>query len=80
MPFAVKDSIDIAGSVADLARVFVVVATTDSHDPWVAKRLVEFGDFVHQNPTSVLPVIAEIINGGARFQRRRCLQRTVPAG
>jgi allophanate hydrolase len=35
--------------------------------PWVAERLVEFGSFLQQNPASVLPVIAEIINGGARF-------------
>jgi allophanate hydrolase len=35
--------------------------------PWVAERLVEFGDFLTANPGAALPVIAEIISGGARF-------------
>lgn len=35
--------------------------------PWVAERYVEFGKFLARNPQAVLPVIAEIINGGSRF-------------
>jgi allophanate hydrolase len=35
--------------------------------PWVAERYVEFGDFLRENPTAALPVVAEIINGGAGF-------------
>ncbi len=35
--------------------------------PWVAERLAEFGDFLLQRPTAVLPVVAEVIRGGARF-------------
>ena len=35
--------------------------------PWVAERLAEFGDFLADHPGAVLPVIASIIGGGARF-------------
>jgi allophanate hydrolase len=35
--------------------------------PWVAERLAEFGDFLADHPGEVLPVIATIIGGGARF-------------
>ena len=35
--------------------------------PWVAERLLEFGDFLTAHPDGALPVIAEIIGGGARF-------------
>lgn len=35
--------------------------------PWVAERLAEFGMFLAAEPDAVLPVVAEIIRGGARF-------------
>ena len=35
--------------------------------PWVAERLLEFGNFLAAHPDGALPVIAEIIGGGARF-------------
>jgi allophanate hydrolase len=35
--------------------------------PWVAERLVEFGDFLAEQPDAVLPVVAQIINSGANF-------------
>ena len=35
--------------------------------PWVAERLVEFGDFLAGHRGDVLPVIEQIIAGGARF-------------
>jgi allophanate hydrolase len=35
--------------------------------PWVAERLVEFGDFLAEKPDAVLPVVAQIINSGANF-------------
>jgi allophanate hydrolase len=35
--------------------------------PWVAERLAEFGGFLAEHPRDVLPVIASIIGGGARF-------------
>src|SRR6478609_2555173 len=35
--------------------------------PWVAERLAEFGDFLAENPDSVLPVIRTILQGGATY-------------
>jgi allophanate hydrolase len=35
--------------------------------PWVAERLVEFGDFLVDHRADVLPVVEQIIAGGARF-------------
>ena len=35
--------------------------------PWVAERYVEFGDFLRDHPGAALPVVADIINGGAAF-------------
>ncbi|SDT33752.1 allophanate hydrolase [Friedmanniella luteola] len=35
--------------------------------PWVAERLVEFGDFLAEHPDDVLPVVGQIISGGGRF-------------
>ncbi len=35
--------------------------------PWVAERLAEFGDFLAEHRDAVLPVVADIISGGARF-------------
>ena len=35
--------------------------------PWVAERLAEFGDFLTEHRADVLPVVAEIIDGGSRF-------------
>ena len=35
--------------------------------PWVAERLVEFGDFLDQHPDSVHPVVGNIISSGGRF-------------
>ena len=35
--------------------------------PWVAERLVEFGDFLEHHRDEVLPVVEQIISGGARF-------------
>lgn len=35
--------------------------------PWVAERYVEFGDFLADHAGDVLPVVDQIIRGGARF-------------
>ncbi len=35
--------------------------------PWVAERLTEFGDFMADHPSSVLPVIREILAGAAGY-------------
>lgn len=35
--------------------------------PWVAERLVEFGDFLATQPDSIHPVVREILQGGQRY-------------
>lgn len=35
--------------------------------PWVAERLVEFGDFLAAQPDSIHPVVREIFEGGHRY-------------
>lgn len=35
--------------------------------PWVAERLVEFGDFLDERPESIHPVVREIFEGGRRY-------------
>lgn len=35
--------------------------------PWVAERLVEFGDFLDESPESIHPVVREIFEGGRRY-------------
>ena len=35
--------------------------------PWVAERLVEFGDFLAAQPDSIHPVVREILRGGQRY-------------
>jgi len=35
--------------------------------PWVAERLTEFGDFLAENPESVLPVIRTILESGTKY-------------
>ncbi|PRC49817.1 amidase, partial [Mycobacterium sp. ITM-2017-0098] len=35
--------------------------------PWVAERLVEFGDFLAAQPDSIHPVVREIFEGGHQY-------------
>lgn len=35
--------------------------------PWVAERLVEFGDFLAQQPESIHPVVRQIFEGGHKY-------------
>jgi allophanate hydrolase len=35
--------------------------------PWVAERLVEFGDFLVAQPDSIHPVVREILRGGQKY-------------
>ncbi|MDT5064272.1 MAG: allophanate hydrolase [Mycobacterium sp.] len=35
--------------------------------PWVAERLVEFGDFLDERPESIHPVVREILRSGQRY-------------
>ena len=35
--------------------------------PWVAERLVEFGDFLAEQPESIHPVVREILSGAVKY-------------
>ncbi len=35
--------------------------------PWVAERLLEFGEFLETDPTDLVPVVADIIRSGAEY-------------
>ncbi|MBD0859959.1 allophanate hydrolase [Gordonia sp. zg691] len=35
--------------------------------PWVAERLVEFGDFLAEKPEEIHPVVRDILRGGERY-------------
>jgi len=35
--------------------------------PWVAERLADLGDFLHEHPDSVLPVTRSVLESGLRF-------------
>lgn len=35
--------------------------------PWVAERLVEFADFLDQNPDAIHPVVRQILEGGRHY-------------
>ena len=61
--------------VADRMRVvraplepFIAAGELLYAGPWVAERLVQFGDFLAEHPAAVLPVIAEIIGGADRYR------------
>src|SRR5690349_291776 len=38
--------------------------------PWVAERLVEFGDFLDARPDSIHPVVRDILRGGEKYSAR----------
>ena len=47
--------------------------------PWVAERLVEFGDFLAAQPDSIHPVVREILRSGEQLHRRRRLRGAAAA-
>ena len=55
-----------ATSAVDLSP-FLAAGELLYQGPWVAERYVEFGDFLRDHSDDVVPVVGEIINGGARF-------------
>ncbi|WP_054811789.1 allophanate hydrolase [Nocardia arizonensis] len=65
----VRDRIGRLGfdTVATTLRPFLDAGELLYQGPWVAERLVEFGDFLAERPASILPVIREILTGGYRF-------------
>ncbi|MFA7512723.1 MAG: allophanate hydrolase [Mycolicibacterium vanbaalenii] len=46
---------------------FLAAGTLLYQGPWVAERLVEFGDFLTAHPDSIHPVVREIFEGGRSY-------------
>ena len=46
---------------------FLAAGTLLYQGPWVAERLVEFGDFLAAQPDSIHPVVREIFESGRRY-------------
>jgi allophanate hydrolase len=46
---------------------FIAAGSLLYQGPWVAERLVEFGDFLAAQPDSIHPVVREILRGGKKY-------------
>jgi len=46
---------------------FLAAGTLLYQGPWVAERLVEFGDFLAEKPESIHPVVREILRSGEKY-------------
>ena len=62
---------DIESRIGNVRRMplapFLAAGTLLYQGPWVAERLVEFGEFLDKHGDHIHPVVAEIIRGGARY-------------
>jgi allophanate hydrolase len=65
---AARAALPQVGSVVEVPLApFLQAGDLLYQGPWVAERLVEFGDFLAGQPGAVHPVIAEILDGGRRY-------------
>jgi allophanate hydrolase len=48
-------------------ELFLAAGSLLYQGPWVAERLVEFGDFLVAQPDSIHPVVREILRGGQKY-------------
>jgi allophanate hydrolase len=57
-----------AATVVDVSlEPFLAAGSLLYQGPWVAERLVEFGDFLAAQPDSIHPVVREILLGGLKY-------------
>jgi allophanate hydrolase len=57
-----------ASTVVDVSlEPFLAAGSLLYQGPWVAERLVEFGDFLAAKPDSIHPVVREILRGGHKY-------------
>lgn len=57
----------IATVVDTSLEPFLAAGSLLYQGPWVAERLVEFGDFLDAQPDSIHPVVREILRSGERY-------------
>ncbi|TFV89206.1 allophanate hydrolase [Blastococcus sp. CT_GayMR16] len=65
---AAREVLPQVGTVVEIPlEPFLLTGELLYQGPWVAERLVEFGDFLAASPDAVHPVVAEILEGGRRY-------------
>lgn len=65
---AFREQISRTCTVVDVSlQPFLSAGELLYQGPWVAERLVEFGDFLAAQPESIHPVVREILRGGQKY-------------
>ncbi|MDT5015882.1 MAG: allophanate hydrolase [Mycobacterium sp.] len=65
---AFREQVARTCTVVDVSlEPFMAAGSLLYQGPWVAERLVEFGDFLAAQPESIHPVVREILRGGQRY-------------
>jgi allophanate hydrolase len=63
-----RDHLARTATIADVSlEQFLAAGSLLYQGPWVAERLVEFGDFLAAQPDSIHPVVRDILRGGQRY-------------
>ena len=66
--FGFREHLTRIATVVDVSlEPFVAAGSLLYQGPWVAERLVEFGDFLAAQPDSIHPVVREILRGGQKY-------------
>ncbi len=74
---AFREHLAAPATVVDVSlEPFLAAGALLYQGPWVAERLVEFGDFLAAQPDSIHPVVRDILRGGQQLHRRRHVRRT----
>ncbi len=65
---AFRDQLAAMATVVDTSlEPFLAAGSLLYQGPWVAERLVEFGDFLAAQPDSIHPVVREILRSGQKY-------------
>jgi len=65
---AAREGLRAVGPVVDVpVEPFLHAGELLYQGPWVAERVLAFGDFVAEHPEATHPVVAEIVAGGRQF-------------
>ena len=63
-----RDQLARTTTIVDVSlEPFLAAGSLLYQGPWVAERLVEFGDFLAAQPDSIHPVVREILLGGQKY-------------
>jgi allophanate hydrolase len=65
---AFREKLTHKWTIVDVSlELFLAAGSLLYQGPWVAERLVEFGDFLATQPDSIHPVVRAILQGGLRY-------------